>query len=91
MNIRMARAVIGPDGFYKILMEKYKSYGATKENNIKQIKKDIGSRNLRKIIYLALESLDDIEDHFDNSFELESQLIGTSKEAQLINSAVPQL
>ena len=66
------------DGFYKILMEKYKSYGATKENNIKQIKKDIGSRNLRKIIAVFKENVKDSKNtlkDFDNPKKMQFNIM----------------
>ena len=62
------------DGFYKILMKKYKSYGATKENNIKQIKKDIGSRNLRKIIAIFKENARDIKEDKEKGPQVVSTL-----------------
>jgi len=72
------------DDFYKILMEKYKSYGATKENNIKQIKKDIGSSNLRKIIAVFKENAGDIKEDKEKGPQVVSTLedFGNPKKMQ---------
>jgi len=66
------------DEFYKIVMKKYKSYGATKENNIKQIKKDIGSKNLRKIIAIFKENVKDSKNSlkdFDNPKKMQFNIM----------------
>jgi hypothetical protein len=60
------------------LMQKYKSYGATKENNIKQIKKDIGSKNLRKIITIFKENVKDNKNSlkdFDNPKKMQFNIM----------------
>ena len=48
------------DAFYKALMEKYETYGGNKENNIKQIKKDIGRDNLKKILSILKQNVKDL-------------------------------
>lgn len=47
------------DAFYRILMEKYESYGGNKENNIKQLRKDIGKENLGKILPILKQNVKD--------------------------------
>ena len=47
------------DAFYRILMEKYESYGGNKENNIKQLRKDIGKENLGKILPILKQNVND--------------------------------
>ena len=47
------------DAFYKALMEKYETYGGNKENNIKQMKKDIGRDNLKKILSILKQNVKD--------------------------------
>ena len=57
------------DAFYRSLMEKYESYAGNKENNIKQLRKDIGKENLGKILPILKQNVKDsnatLED-FDN-------------------------
>ena len=50
------------DEFYKILMKKYNNYSMSKKNKIDRVKKDIGSKNLRKIIAIFKENTGDIKE-----------------------------
>ena len=47
------------DAFYRSLMEKYESYTGKKENNIKQLRKDIGKENLGKILPILKQNVKD--------------------------------
>lgn len=66
------------DGFYKILMKKYNNYSMSKENKIDRIKKDIGSKNLRKIIAIFKENVKDSKNSlkdFDNPKKMQFNIM----------------
>tara|TARA_R110001592_G_scaffold348547_1_gene642775 strand:+ start:732 stop:2804 length:2073 start_codon:yes stop_codon:yes gene_type:complete len=47
------------DAFYKVLMEKYETYGGNKESNINRLRKDMGRGNRNKILSILKQNVND--------------------------------
>lgn len=47
------------NGFYKVLMEKYETYGGDKESNINRLRKDMGRGNRNKILSILKQNVKD--------------------------------